>query len=138
MSDVPLEEPEGDDDLYVRGDDLSLFRPILTGDVFTDVPLSDHDEPQTVMLIAGGMIQRSASQRWSGATNTYSSRETGSLLMISESASESVTVPSRSRPGTLADPDAWGWRRSAQDRDRSARPHRRSRGQRGTTQVSPV
>lgn len=61
MSDVPLEEPEGDDDLYVRGDDLSPFRPILTGDVFTDVPLSDHDEPQTVMLIGHPCTMRGRS-----------------------------------------------------------------------------
>jgi hypothetical protein len=58
-----LDAPSVSDDLYdSRGDEVSAYRPVFTGDIFLDVALADTgNEPKTVMVLSHPCSMRQGS-----------------------------------------------------------------------------
>lgn len=64
MADVPLAAPESVGELYLaRGNDLVAARPVLTGDVFTNVDLDADHHDGLVMVVAHPCAMRGAEGR---------------------------------------------------------------------------
>src|SRR5215211_8489685 len=61
MPDLPLAFPRSLEDLYLeRGEDLSVSRPVLTGDVFREVEIGADDHDGLVLVIAHPCSMRGA------------------------------------------------------------------------------
>lgn len=61
VADFPLAAPKGLEQIYLaRGEDIAVARPILTGDVFTDVQIDADEHEGLVMVVAHPCSMRGA------------------------------------------------------------------------------